>query len=442
VVSVKPAKVATGTSGPIGTVTMHTSNGLQAAPVTIVGGQVSTFVSWSTAGPVSIYATYDGDSNYAGSGTTLTTINVAQATPTVQLQTLASYVGVGAQTSVTATIVSALANSSAAAPTGTIQFYDSVAGAASAPIGTPQPLNTGNGNCILATLAPVLAAGANTITARYSGDANWTAATSAPVVIQVTTPDFSVTAMPSPLTVAAGQTATIAINTQSILGFSSPIRLSCGTLPVGISCSSITIKPGASGSLTLTTTAPGTSVASTSASLKSRFAIGASGTLSLAGLILLISPRRRRRFYMLTVLMVIGLGTIISGTLVGCGGSSAKATNLLITSTNTKVALGSPVALQASITSANNPTGTVTFYDGSTSIGTPSAVDDNSAVLNISSLAVGTHTITAKYSGDKNNQPSQSGDVLNQTVTGKFTLTINAAAGADSQPITIPATLQ
>ena len=442
VVSVKPSKVVTGTSGPSGTVTLHTSNGLQAAPVTIVGGQASTYISWSNAGPSTIYATYDGDTNYGGSATALTTINVSQATPTVQLQTLAGYVGVGAQTSVTASIVSALANSSAAAPTGTIQFYDSIAGGASAPIGSPQPLNTGNGNSILATLAPVLAAGANTITAQYSGDANWTAATSASVVIQVTNPDFSATATPSPLAITAGQTATISVSTQSILGFSSPISLNCGTLPAGISCNSATVQPGATGTLALTATAPGTSVGNASASLKSHFAIGASATLSLAGLVLLISPRRRRRFYMSTVIMAISVGAILTGTLVGCGGSSSKATNLVITSTNTKVASGQPLALQASITSANNPTGTVTFYDGGTAIGTPSAVSDNSAVLNITSLSVGTHTITASYSGDSNNQASQSGDVLNQTITGQFTLIVNAAAGTDSHPITIQATLQ
>jgi hypothetical protein len=98
---VKPAKIVGGTSGPSGTVTLHTSTGLQAAPVTIVGGQVSTFLSWSNAGPVNIYATYDGDANYGGSATGLTTINVGQATPTVQLQASAGYVGVGVQTSIT-----------------------------------------------------------------------------------------------------------------------------------------------------------------------------------------------------------------------------------------------------------------------------------------------------------------------------------------------------
>jgi hypothetical protein len=439
-IAVNAAKLVAGTSGPSGTVTIHTSDGLQATPVTIVGGQVSTFLSWSNAGPVNIYATYDGDANYGGSGTALTTIQVGRATPTVQLQSISGYVGVGYQTSITASLVSTLANSTAAAPTGTIQFYDSVGGSAAQPIGTPQPLNTGNGNSILATLAPVLVAGTNTITAQYSGDTNWTAATSAPLLIQVVNPDFSATATPNPLTVAAGEAATIAIDSQSILGFNTPIALSCGTLPPGMSCNSVTLQPGASGSITLSTTAPGTTTAA--ATLNSRFLVGVSGTLSLAGLFMLAAPRRRRSLSMLSMLMIVSLGAVLFGTLTGCGGSSAKATNLVVTSASTKVASGAAVTLQATVTSANKLTGTITFYDGTTAIGTPSPVANNAATLNISSLAVGTHAITAKYSGDSHNLASQSGDVLNQTITGKFTVTINATAGTSSHPITLPATLQ
>jgi hypothetical protein len=144
----------------------------------------------------------------------------------------------------------------------------------------------------------------------------------------------------------------------------------------------------------------------------------------------------------LTTILVIGMGAAMTGTLTGCGGSSAKATNLVVTSANTKAASGTSVALEATITSANNPTGTVTFYDAGSAIGTPSQVSNNMAVLNISTLTVGTHAITAKYSGDSNNQASASGDVLNQTVTGQFNLTISATAGTSSHPITVAATLQ
>jgi hypothetical protein len=441
VITVKPASVVQGTSGPSGTVMIQTSNGEQAQPVTIVGGQANTYLSWTSAGATSIYATYNGDTNYNGSGTALTTINVAQATPTVQLQARAGYVAVGSQTSVTASLVSALIGGVATPPTGTVQFYDSVSGAAAVPIGTPQPLNAGNGTSILATLAPVLSAGVNTVTAQYSGDANWTPATSGAVVITVTTPDFTASATPNPLTVAAGETATIALSSQSILGFSSPISVSCGTLPPGMACNTATIEPGAAGSITLSTTAPGTATAT--ASLGSRLTLGVSGTLSLAGLLLVLLPRRRRRLHVLSVVAMVGLGAAMTGALTGCGGSgSATATTLVVTSANTKVASGSSVTLQATVTSTSKLTGTVTFYDGGTAIGTASTVTNNVAKLDTSSLAVGTHAITAKYSGDSHNLASQSGDVLNQTITGQFTLTLNATAGTSSHPITVAATLQ
>ncbi len=48
------------------------------------------------------------------------------------------------------------------------------------------------------------------------------------------------------------------------------------------------------------------------------------------------------------------------------------------------------------------PTGSVTFYDGSTALGSPALNSQGVAILNTSSLAVGSHNITAQYSGDSN----------------------------------------
>ncbi|WP_420238540.1 InlB B-repeat-containing protein [Telmatobacter bradus] len=60
------------------------------------------------------------------------------------------------------------------------------------------------------------------------------------------------------------------------------------------------------------------------------------------------------------------------------------------------------VTFTATVTSSvSSPTGTVTFYDGSTSLGTVS-VSGGVAELTTSSLSTGTHTIYANYSGDGN----------------------------------------
>ena len=69
------------------------------------------------------------------------------------------------------------------------------------------------------------------------------------------------------------------------------------------------------------------------------------------------------------------------------------------------------------------PTGTITFYDGTTSLG---AVPLNAGVatLNISTLAIGSHTITADYSGDPVYKPANS-TALSEVIED-FTLTTTA----------------
>jgi hypothetical protein len=62
------------------------------------------------------------------------------------------------------------------------------------------------------------------------------------------------------------------------------------------------------------------------------------------------------------------------------------------------------------------PTGTVSFYDGTTNIGNSNLIS-GTATLMTSTLAVGTHSMTATYNGDTNFVPSTS-PPLNQLVQG------------------------
>ena len=184
-ITVKPAKTTSGAPVPTGTVTLYTTTGQAAASINLTGGTVTTFYEWDLAGPQSLYATYSGDGTYAGSSSPITNVTVTKATPTVDLTSVASCVADGTQSSVTGSLVSALSTTGVVAPSGSIQFYDSRDGAPAKAIGNPQALNTGNANAILATLAPVLPEGVNRITAVYSGDTNWNAATSNRVTITV-----------------------------------------------------------------------------------------------------------------------------------------------------------------------------------------------------------------------------------------------------------------
>jgi hypothetical protein len=69
----------------------------------------------------------------------------------------------------------------------------------------------------------------------------------------------------------------------------------------------------------------------------------------------------------------------------------------------------------------------VTFYDGSTALGSAVTLTQNTASLQLSSLAVGAHTITASYSGDNHNAASTS-IAITEVITGSTPVNINATA--------------
>jgi len=101
---------------------------------------------------------------------------------------------------------------------------------------------------------------------------------------------------------------------------------------------------------------------------------------------------------------------------------------------------GSKLTFTARVTSANcnMPTGTVTFFDGSTAIGTATLDGSATAALITDFLVVGNHNITAAYSGDFNFDSSTSA-VLTQTITGastSTTLTVVPNPATTLKPIT------
>ena len=92
---------------------------------------------------------------------------------------------------------------------------------------------------------------------------------------------------------------------------------------------------------------------------------------------------------------------------------------VLSSSTGTSV-FGQSVTFTASVT-PNTATGTVTFKDGSKTLGT-ATLSGGSATFSINSLAVGSHSITAVYSGDTNDNGSTSSSIT-ETVVAKPTIT-------------------
>jgi hypothetical protein len=100
-----------------------------------------------------------------------------------------------------------------------------------------------------------------------------------------------------------------------------------------------------------------------------------------------------------------------------CTTASSSSTTVLTSSPNPS-ASGTPVVLSTTVTSsgAGTPTGTVTFEDASTVLGTAPLDSNGKATLTTAGLAAGTHTITAVYSGGPAVLPSISTPLV-QTVT-------------------------
>jgi hypothetical protein len=87
---------------------------------------------------------------------------------------------------------------------------------------------------------------------------------------------------------------------------------------------------------------------------------------------------------------------------------------------------GAPVLINAAVSAVAIPTGTVTFYDGRTAIGTATVDANGNAGFTTSSLSVGTHAITASFGGSTNFGSSVSA-VVNEVIlsyTGSFSITV------------------
>jgi streptogramin lyase len=112
------------------------------------------------------------------------------------------------------------------------------------------------------------------------------------------------------------------------------------------------------------------------------------------------------------------------------------ATQTALTSSMNSSVVGQLLLLTARVTSPDPlvttpPTGSVSFFDGTVSLGT-SALVNGVATLSTSALAVGRHSITAVYSPAGSFNPSTSGS-LSQFVTAPAFFATGADAGAGPQ---------
>ena len=100
-----------------------------------------------------------------------------------------------------------------------------------------------------------------------------------------------------------------------------------------------------------------------------------------------------------------------SMTVFSTGTAALPASTTTLQASPTSANAGQSVTLTATVTSqsgTNTPTGTVTFYNGSTSLGTATLGSTGTATLSTTTLPVGSDSITASYGGDSNDAGSTS----------------------------------
>lgn len=113
------------------------------------------------------------------------------------------------------------------------------------------------------------------------------------------------------------------------------------------------------------------------------------------------------------------------------------ATNVTLTASPTAAVQGSPIELVAKVTAASGsgpalPTGTVSFANGSTTLGAAALNPEGAAALTSTLLPVGSNSITATYSGDA---------IYGQSASAPATVAITASAASTyTNPLTLNVT--
>ena len=127
--------------------------------------------------------------------------------------------------------------------------------------------------------------------------------------------------------------------------------------------------------------------------------------------------------------------------------STKASSSTAVTSSLNPSTVGANVTFAATVTSttAGTITGTVTFLDGATSLGTGSVGAGGVATLMTAALTAGSHTITAQYGGDANFATSTSPgitQVVNAAgLTGTTTALTGPATGTPGANLTYTATV-
>jgi hypothetical protein len=369
---------STNVVSPTGSVSVNASTG-ESCSGGLSGGAGSCALTFSTAGPRTITATYAGDSNFTGSTSSPAisqTVNHGTTTTTASASPNPSNLGQQVTVSFSVTGLP-----SSPVPTGSVTVTASTGESCSS------TLSAGTGSCPLIFNT----AGPRTITATYGGDSNFIGSTSSPAISQTVnqgTTSTTVSASPNPSNL--GQQVTVSFSVTGTPSSPVPTGNVTVTASTGESCSSALSAGAGSCPLTFQTSGARTLTASYPGDVN--FTGSASSPLGQ---------------------------TVNHGT-----------TTTALSASPNPSGLGQQVTMSFSVTgspSSPAPTGSVTVT-ASTGESCTSTLGAGAGSCPVTFTTAGTRTITATYAGDSNFTGSTSSPAISQTVNhGTTTTTVSSS---------------
>ncbi len=353
-----------------------TLSGCAAQP--LVGGVAACSITYPGVGSHAITAVYSGELNFIASTSSILTQTVSPGSTSTAVASSVTPSVTGQSVTVTAT-VSVVAPGSGA-PTGTVAFLDdgtTIAGCAAQVVS-----GAGTATCDDAFVS----AGAETITAVYSGDADFSNSTSAPLT-QTIDPATTSTSLASSLNPSvAGQpvaiTATVNVTAPGSGTPTGTVTFMDGGVPIAV-CAAETV------------TGAGTATCATSFDSAGAHTITAvySGDLNFTG----------------------STSSVFSQT------TNQGATAAMVASSMSPSVAGQDVSFTATVSAvapaSGIPTGTVAFLDGASTVAgcAAQALVAGMASCTVIYAIAGSHVISTVYSGDPDFTGSTSAP-LNQDV--------------------------
>jgi hypothetical protein len=357
------ATVTSTTGTPAGTVTFSNGATVLGTGTLNAGGVATLTTNALPLGSNALIAGYSGGGNFAPSTSYPIALLVSLIPTTTSLVSSSATAAVGTTVTLTATV----ANSSGSmVPTGMVSFSDG-----GTVLGSPSV--DGNGVATYSTSS--LAAGTHAILASYAGDATHATSTSTVLLETISAPSspggsgFTISASENSLSIVQGQTGTAVLTLTAPNGSNSPVTLTCSGLPKDTNCtfSPPSVTPTAAG--VTAALIIGTDVKSTSAALKtdrpggpaSPKTLTAFAGISMGGFALFLGMADRKRFRRLlrlqSVVLALGLGSVLVSASLGCGGGGTPKTptglyqvSVIATGTSNGTTVSQTISLYVTIT--------------------------------------------------------------------------------------------